>query len=420
MRSILLSAAAITCVASAAPVYAASTETVLYAFTAGNDGGFPQSGLIADSTGALYGTTSSDGANHSGVVYKLTPPAAGQTAWTQTVLYAFLGGNDGATPLANLLLDKNGNLYGTTYAGGAPGEGVVFQLKPPSAGNTNWTESVLYTFSGGADGSEPASTLIADRYGNLYGTTTGGGTGVVGTVFKLTPPSSGRTAWTESVLYNFTGNNDGGEPFGAVLQGKDGAFYGTTAGYAYFNYGNVYKLNPPTKTHTAWRLHVVHAFAGGNDGGVPRAGLISDSAGILYGTTAGFANFGGTAFKITPPAAGTTIWHEQVLTQFATPGFTGVGPWAPLSQDSTGALYGTTLASGTSAFGEVFKLTPPAAGKKHWTNTALYTFKGGAASQFSYSNVVLGTGGTLFGTTEGAVNANTGAFVPGNIWEITQ
>ena len=420
MRSTILSTAAIICAATAAPAFAKPTETILYAFTGSNDGGAPQAGLIADSTGALYGTTSSDGVNHSGVVYKLTPPASGQTTWTQTVLYAFQGGADGATPLANLLLDKNGNLYGTTYAGGTPGEGVVFQLKPPSAGSSNWTESVLYTFSGGADGSEPASTLITDRQGNLYGTTTGGGSGVVGTVFKLAPPPAGQTAWTESVLYNFTGNNDGGEPFGAVLAGKDGALYGTTAGYGYFNYGTVYKLFPPNKSHAAWSLHVLHSFAGGHDGGVSRAGLIADSAGILYGTTAGFANFGGTAFKITPPTAGTKIWREEVLTQFATPGFTGVGPWAPLSQDSTGALYGTTMASGTSKYGEVFKLTPPAAGKKFWTNTALYTFGSGASSQFPYSNVVFGTGGTLFGTTEGSVDPNTGAWIPGNIWEITQ
>jgi uncharacterized repeat protein (TIGR03803 family) len=415
MRSIILPAA-ILAAASASPALAAPNYTQLYAFTGQSDGGFPESGLIADSAGALYGTANSDGAGHSGAVYKLTPPAPGKKHWAQSTLYAFSGGADGATPEANLLADSTGALYGTTYAGGdSNGDGVVFKLTPPAPGQSAWTETVIHTFANGTDGTEPWSPLIADSAGNLYGTTTGGGSGVVGTVFELSPPAPGQSAWTETILYNFTGNADGGEPFGNVLFGADGSLYGTTASYGAGNYGTVYQLTPPKKGKGAWTLSTLHAFVGGTDGEVPRAGLIADSSGALYGTTAGFDNSYGTVFKLTN-SGGT--WTQDVLYQFKGVEFTGNGPWQALSMDSAGALYGTTLGDGKTPFGNVFKLTPPSAGGKKWAETALHTFKGGKASQFPYSSVLIGAGGTLFGTSSGS--AGQSGFYPGNIWEITQ
>jgi uncharacterized repeat protein (TIGR03803 family) len=415
MRSIILPAA-ILAVASAGPALAASTYSQIYVFTGQADGGFPEAGLIADSAGALYGTASSDGTGHSGAIYQLSPPAAGKKHWTQTTLYNFTGGADGATPLAGLLADSTGALYGTTYAGGdANGDGVVFKLTPPEKGQAAWTEKVIHGFANGADGAEPEGGLIADASGNLYGTTTGGGSGVVGTVWELSPPAQGQTAWTETILYNFTGNNDGGEPFGAVLMGSDGSLYGTTAGYGASNYGTVYQLTPPKKAGGAWGFNLLHAFAGGADGEVPRAGLIADSSGALYGTTAGFDNSYGTVFKLTRSGG---AWTQDVLYQFTGVSYTGNGPWQALSMDSAGALYGTTLGDGKTSYGNIFKLTPPAGGRKTWKETALHSFQGGKASQFPYSSVLIGAGNTLVGTSSGS--AGEAGFFPGNIWQITQ
>jgi uncharacterized repeat protein (TIGR03803 family) len=419
MRSTILSAAAMAAVFAVAGICPAqaTTNSIPYSFTGQADGGFPHGGVIADASGNLYGTASSDGADHSGVVYKLTAPAQGQTAWTQTTLYTFTGGADGATPYAGLFMDESGALYGTTYAGGgASGDGVVFKLTPPAQGQTNWTQTVLWSFTGGNDGGVPVCTLIQDSNGNLYGTTTLGGTGVVGTVFELSPPAQGKTAWTETVLYNFTGNNDGGEPFGNVLFGPNGALFGTSAGYGQYNYGTVYRLTPPKKHGHAWGFDLLHAFSGGADGEVPRDGLISDSSGTLYGTTAGFDNSQGSVFQLTSKNG--KKWKEKNLYNFSGQGFTGNGPWATVSVDASGALYGTTLGVGDSANGEVFKLTPPKHARKAWTESVLMAFPGGAGSQFPYSTVLVGPNGTLFGTSTGSAGQN--GFFPGNVWEITQ
>jgi uncharacterized repeat protein (TIGR03803 family) len=419
MRSSLCTAATAAAILAATgvnPALAKPKYSAAYSFAGGNDGGFPHGGVIADATGALYGTTSSDGAGHAGVVYKLTPPVSGKKGWTQTTLYTFTGGADGATPMAALLADSAGNLYGTTYAGGdANGDGVVFELSPPAQGQTAWTETVLHGFTNGHDGAEPAGALIADASGNLYGTTTEGGTGVVGTVFELSPPAHGHAAWTETILYDFTGNADGGEPFGAVLPGAGGSLFGTTAGYGAGNDGTIYQITPPKTGKGAWGLTVLHAFSGGADGEVPRAGLIADADGALYGTTAGFDNSQGTVFKLTQSG---NNWTQDVLYRFTGAGFTGNGPWDAVSIDDAGALYGTTLAVGRSANGEIFKLTPPAAGKNKWALSVLHVFKGGAASQFPYSNVLIGAGGKLFGTSSGS--AGESGFYPGNVWEIKQ
>jgi uncharacterized protein YceK len=176
--------------------------------------------LIADESGALYGTTALGGNSACsvlgcGTVFKLTPPSQGETAWTETVLYSFKGASDGANPFASLISGESGALYGTTLLGGSGNCfgsecGTVFKLTPPAEGETVWTETVLYSFNGGSDGNFPRASLIADERGALYGTTSSGGGSncpgfVCGTVFKLTPPAEGQTAWTETVLYGFKG-----------------------------------------------------------------------------------------------------------------------------------------------------------------------------------------------------------------------
>ena len=410
LKVTMRAAFAVTAVMSAVfaqPALAAKQQNV-YSFAAGNDGGFPRGGVIADAKGNLYGTTSSNGAGHSGVVYELVHQPDG--SYSQTTLYAFTGGDDGGNPQAGLLRDAKGHLFGTTYAGGASGQGVVFELIPPKKGSDTWTQKVLWTFSGGADGGQPTCSLINDNVGNLYGTTDWGGTGVVGTVFKLSPPAAGQKAWTQTVLYNFTGNADGGEPYGRMLLGADGNLYGTTAGFGEFDYGNVFKL---TANGTGgWDFSVLHSFAGGSDGEVPRDGLIQGPDGTLYGATAGFALSYGNVFSIQPDGSNYTVLWQVAGAQ----GFTGNGPWRALSMDAAGVLYGATYADGMSANGEVFSLKPPKAGQGAWTAKVLYAFPGGTDGEMAYTDVLVDKKGHLFGTTTGV--AGQFGFFPGTVWRI--
>ena len=212
--------------------------------------------------------------------------------------------------------------------------------------------------------------------------------------------------------------SDGGQPFGGVLRGADGTLYGTAGAYGTNNYGTVYSLSAPKTKGSSWGFTLLHAFTGGTDGSTPRDGLITDGTGTLFGTTAGFDNSQGTVFKLTPPAPGKTAWKEQVLLRFNGQGFEGNGPWQTVGRDASGALYGTTYAVGKSAYGEVFKLTPPAPGKTKWKAKVLHVFQAGAGSQFPYSNVLVGTDGTLYGTTYGSAGQN--GFYPGNVWAIAQ
>ena len=326
-------------------------ETVLYSFTGGSDGAGPIAGLIADNQGALYGTTQNGGTGNGGsgfgTVFKLTPPTKGQTAWTETVLYRFTGGSDGGDVFAGLIADKEGALYGTTQ-GLAPSYGTVFKLMPPAKGQTAWTETVLHGFTGGSDGAAPRANLIADNQGALYGTTLGGGTAGNGTVFKLTPTTKGQTAWTETVLYSFGSSStgsDGLDPEAGLIFDKEGALYGTTSEGGTGNAGTVFKLTPPTKGQTAWTPTVLYNFCSQpscSDGYEPRAALIFDKEGALYGTT----EFGGTdnngiVFKLIPPAKGQTVWTPTVLHSFV--GGDGANPiFGGLIFDKQGALYGTT------------------------------------------------------------------------------
>jgi uncharacterized repeat protein (TIGR03803 family) len=307
-------------------------ETVLHSFTGGADGGLPQDGLIRDSAGNLYGTTSAGGESDGGVVFKV------DTTGTETVLYNFKIGRGGAVPYTSLIQDSEGNLYGTTTRGGASRSGVVFKL------NTTGTETPLYSFTGGADGENPYSDLIPDSEGNLYGTTVGGGVSIWGVVFKLDKTG------TETVLHSFTGGADGGFPLAGVIRDSEGDLYGTTQSAGISLAGVVFKLDP-TGTET-----VLYAFTGGADGAYPLGGLIRDSAGNLYGTASGGgASRQGVVFKLDPTGT------ETVLYNF-TGGADGGFPQAGLTLDSAGNLYGTTYYGGSgpvaSGHGVVFMIQP--------------------------------------------------------------
>jgi uncharacterized repeat protein (TIGR03803 family) len=217
-------------------VVSAQTLTTLYSFTGGSDGQCPLAGLTADANG-IYGTTLLGSKSNLGTVFQLIPPPLFGGPWRERVLYGFTG-SDGAHPHAGLIADATGALYGTTWLGGTAGYGTVFKLTPPAAsGWTWWTETVLHNFTG-SDGAEPLAGLIADAAGALYGTTRYGGASGRGTVFKLTPPAASGGSWTETVLHGFNGS-DGDTPLAGLLADATGALYGTTEWGGPGGYGTV-------------------------------------------------------------------------------------------------------------------------------------------------------------------------------------
>lgn len=334
-------------------------------------------------------------------------------AWAASrykVLYKFTGGADGSQPGAGLILDTSGNLYGTTPQGGASGEGVVFKLTKNSDGT--WTESVLYSFAGGADGATPYAAVTFDASGNLYGTTYSGGAFSAGTVFQLVPNSDG--TWTESVLYSFTGGSDGANPYAGVIFDATGTLYGTTRGGGTQGMGVVYKLTP--NSNGSWTYGALHSFTGGKDGSYPQLGnLTFDTAGNLYGATNdGVDGYGdcphgndcGSIVELTPQSDGS--WKEKVIFRF-TGGTTRSGLTRNLNGtlvfDSTGRLYGNSYGGG-SDYGTVFMLMRDAKGK--WWQRVLYVFHGDQDGAYPIGGVVLDTAGNLYGTTAAGINSYGG------------
>jgi uncharacterized repeat protein (TIGR03803 family) len=321
------------------------TKAVLHAFRGPPlDGNYPLARLLRDPAGNLYGTTIYGGHSRCdggcGTVFKL------DTTGKETVLHSFTGGaTDGALPEAGLVRDAAGNLYGTTCRGGGSDSGTVFKLD-----RTGAAETVLHSFTGGADGSCPIAGLLRDATGNLYGTTTRGGASACdppygcGTVFKVD------TSGNETVLYRFTGPPDGQYPEDNLVRDAAGNLYGTTV------LGGASACNPPYGCGTVFRLDttgrevVLHRFTGGADGAKPFAGLVRDAAGNLYGTTGyGGVRDKGTVFKLD------TTGNETVLHSFTGPD--GQLPFHGLIRDAAGNLYGTTVLGGASNSGTVFKLS---------------------------------------------------------------
>jgi uncharacterized repeat protein (TIGR03803 family) len=314
------------------------TETVLWSFS-GADGSYPEAGLVMDKTGNLYGTTSDGGAGSKGTVFKVAPGG------TETVLWSFSGGADGSDPMAGMIIDKKGNLYGTTVFGGANGDGTVFEVAPGGA------ETVLYSFADGANGTFPMAGLLMDKKGSLYGTTNEGGTGTgcgsggCGVVFKLAPH---RKSWTQTVLHSFAGGTDGAFPTSDLIEDNSGNLYGTTyTGGGSLGDGIVFEVAADGTETVLW------TFTGAN-GAAPEAGLIMDKKGKLYGTTLmGGANGYGAVFQLAPDGT------EKVLYSFgsASNGTDGILPYAGLIADKSGNLFGAAYGGGADANGAIFKVT---------------------------------------------------------------
>jgi uncharacterized repeat protein (TIGR03803 family) len=416
-----------------ASILAAAQETVLYRFQSGNDGSEPRAGLIADAAGNLYGTTFYGGSRASvGTIFRLTPPRRLGAAWSETVLHTFsdlLGGWD---PWAGLIFDKAGNLYGTTWLGGTSGDcGVVFELSPSGG---SWTYTVIHNFACGgvSDGGESRADLVMDQSGNLFGTTSVGGSGSCvggcGVVFELSPSNGG---WTETVLYNFQGASEqvGGTGGGVVLD-KQGNLYGTNyRGNVRNAAGAVFELKRPPKNGGSWRYKVIHNFTDPTDGAFPSAGVVFDAHGNLYGTTEFGAGSGcggsgcGVVFELNPSSTGT--WAYAVLYRFAGNGDGGL-PQASLTPGAAGDLYGTTQEGGTGlgcsglGCGVAFRLRPPHGPGGAWTETVLHTFHGGRDGYVPWGQPAFGKGGRLYGTTQfgGIPTCEIDNFGCGTVFEI--
>ena len=384
VAGLAVSACLVLALTASAGATQAATLTALHAFS-GGDGAFPAAGVIRDTQGKLYGTTELGGAGGYGTAFKI------DTGGNETTLYNFCGEancTDGASPVAALLLDTKGNLFGTTYAGGTDtncgsgnGCGTVFELAPDGTLTTRHSfdgadgtftyariarsgrnlygtvfegaagygavfgltlkgvETELYEFQGGADGAYPKAGVIRDTQGNLYGETYGGGISGHGTLFEISAGGN------ETALYSFQGGTDGVKPSGGLIRDASGNFYGTTEQGGASGMGTVFMVTPGgTET-------VLHSFAGGSDGASPRAGVIR-KGGKLYGTTyKGGASNDGTVFEIRLKGSA-----ETVLYTFS--GSDGQNPDCALVMDTSGNLYGTTFGGGASNDGTVFKLTP--------------------------------------------------------------
>jgi len=385
--------------------------------------------------------------------------ASSALAGTETVLYSFAGGTDGSGPYqAGVVFDQSGNLYGVTYYGGLYGNGTVFQLTPSGGG---WTENTLYNFTGSSDGANPAGGLLIDGSGNLYGTTWGGGTYQCGVVFRLSPSQGG---WTYSVLYAFTGNDDGEAPQGDLMFLSSTDIVGTTssAGWqCHIGNGTVFIV-------TTWgTLPEVGCFTRGSGsvpGGVgicdheicgttewggkegmgslfrwntnnksvgtmytfkptektgvfPFGDLTSNAELVVFGTTyAGGVGGYGTVYQLTPSfgGGGRVGWHSTVLHSFTGANGDGGWPWAGVILDAAGNIYGTTTIGGSDpgSAGTVFRLTPGP--KNKWNETVLYSFSGGADGGDPTGALIFDSAGNIYGTTQ-----KGGAYGQGTVYMVT-
>lgn len=372
----------------------AATESVLYSFP--DEGtGYP-SGSLYIRSGSLYGTGAGNPRDGNGQVFELTNKGS---SWKEKTLVTF-DGVDGSMPFAGLIRDTNGVLYGTTWSGGTYNGGSVFSLVKNGG---KWVEQTIWSFGvTSGDGTQPECNLVMDKSGNLYGTTSYGGAYNAGAIFEL---SNAAGVWTETVLHSFAGNGDGLEPYAGLLMAGSDTFYGTTEYGGNYGDGTVYKL---FRSGGVWKLSIIYSFMGGSDGYEPLGALIRDKSGNLYGTTyAGGAWDVGTVFmlQMTGGKWGESILHTF---QFANGSNDGFNPFAGLTWGQGGALYGTTSEGGTPGYpgvGTVFELTHSGG---TWTETILHSFEGNSDGSYPQGGVTLDKNGALYGTTEAGGTGDLG------------
>lgn len=395
LRLLAILAATLTLATSAWP----GTEKTLYSFDPFPRGVSPGTNLIFDSQGNLYGTTGGGGDFSAGTVFELKPTSGG--GWKREILYSFRGWpGDGDGPVGELTFGPDGNIYGATGGGGTFGYGTAFQLV--RGRNGKWTDKVLYNFNQNTSvGYFPSSGVVLDSEGNIYGTTASANSCGTGVVYELS--NSGKS-WTAQVIFP-TCNTDSGYP-NSVVFGKDGNLYGTTSFYGPNDGGIAYKLIPTGAN--SWQEETLYAFGQSGEASRPFGGLIFDEAGNLYGTSSEggtSCNPGcGTVYELSPSKSG--AWTETVLYSF-TGGSDGGDPHGALAFDTAGNLYGTTIyggqgecvLSGRAGCGIVFKLSPN--GSNQWTESVIHQFKEGSRGNLPESTPVFDSSGNLYATTQG-------------------
>lgn len=371
----------------------AQTYQMLYAFTGGVGGANPQSTPLLDKAGNLYGTTYEAGQNGYGTVFRLAPNG------TLTPLYAFQAGSDGQDPVAGLIADKKGNFYGTTYYGGTAGVGTVFELA------ANGTETVLHSFQCGNDGAFPNGGLVI-RKRDIYGLTVQGGGNCggnpCGMAFGLAP--GGAETWT----YDFQAGSDGQNPLDGMVKDSAGNLYGTTDAGGVNNCGGTGSCGTIFKITPNGQETVIYAFKGGSDGGHPHGTPIIDKKGNIYGTTSdgGSANYG-TVYELAANGTKTVLYSFKG-------GSDGQQPLAGVTMGKKGVLYGTTYQGGSPGFGTVFMLD------RKGTETQLHVFGGGSDGADPYGGLVRAKDGTLYGTTNIGGSNGCGGNGCGTVFKVVE
>lgn len=365
----------------------AQTYRVIHNFTGAGDGSVPYASLIIDRAGNVYGTTAL-GALGNGTVFKLTHR---NSSWVLTTLHAFSGGDDGVAALTPPFLAPSGILYGTTSEGGGVGScntgcGTAFQLRPLATRcvtvQCSWMETVLYRFAGLGDGGRPSSGVIADSAGNLYGETESFFNGFCGVVYELQPSGGG---WTENVLYSFICSGEDISPGGGLVLDSAGNLFGTSQGQRASTVFELYRSGGE------WLKRTIYLLPGR---GHSVAGLVLDGAGNLYGAAdTGGCCGAGYVFELSPSGGS---WNFTDLYDFTGAGPGSEGPMSTLAIDAQGNLYGATNNIGAFHQGNVFKLSPSGSG---WTYTDLHDFTGGDDGSYPIGGVVLDSAGNIYGTT---------------------
>ena len=383
-----------------------STTTVIHSFGGSSEAEYPYTDLVLDPAGNLYGMTVLGGDFGSGTVFRLSPPAGAVRGWTETVLHSFTSTADGGQPYGGVTLDGLGNIYGTAVVGGSGGScvedgcGVVWMLTNEGG---SYTHSVIYDFTGGDDGYGPGGPVVLDDLGNLYGMTAVGGAYGLGVVYQLSPGEGDQ--WTLNVIHAFTGGEDGGAgSAGRLLVDPSGDIYGVATIGGTYGAGVVFQLTPAPSG--PWTQTTLYSFQGQPDGSFPYGGLVRDASGTFYGTTYYGGKFGvGAVFALQPTRSG---WSEKVLHSFRYYGTGGSYPIGHLVLDSAGVLYGTTSEGGAPgcSCGTIFSLTEVAPGD--WHTRVVHRFTGVPDGSFAYNGLVIDPAGTLYGATAYGGNDDDG------------
>ncbi|HEY3973016.1 MAG TPA: choice-of-anchor tandem repeat GloVer-containing protein [Candidatus Sulfotelmatobacter sp.] len=393
-----ISVALLAALLSGGPLAVAQTEGTLHNFGSGTDGNTLYGGVTSDASGNLYGTTFNGGAHANGgtygagTVFELSPQANG--SWSETILHSFGQTGDGTGPASGLVFDAAGNLYGTTeYGGGSTGCqggcGIVYQLRPPAVKGGAWTESVLYRFEEQYRGDNPLGGVILDSAGNVYGTTVFGGGDDTGTVFELSPKKG---EWSLRILYSFgSATSDGKYPYTSLTMDSSGNLYSTTSQGGAYNMGTVFELS--LQPSGAWQETILHNFnPSSGDGSDPIAPLVLANGNLYGATTQGGAHNLGTIFEMKPAQAGT--WTESVLYSFGASSSDGSDPWGGLVIDAAGDIFGLTNLGGGYQEGTAFKLS---ASNGAWSQHVLHSFGHGTDGKFPAGGLVLTPAGNIYG-----------------------